>query len=81
MIGTLVAYIIQRRAPRGSAVLDYVVMLPFILPGIVVAVALLTTFSSEPLALRGTYYILLISFVVRRTPYVFRSVSAGLTTT
>lgn len=79
VIGTLVAYIIQRRAPRGSAVLDYVVMLPFILPGIVVAVALLTTFSSEPLALRGTYYILLISFVVRRTPYVFRSVSAGLT--
>jgi len=79
VIGTLVAYIIQRRAPRGSAVLDYVVMLPFILPGIVVAVALLTTFSSGPLVLRGTYYILLISFVIRRTPYVFRSVSAGLT--
>ena len=78
-IGTLVAYIIQRRAPRGSAILDYAVMLPFILPGIVVAVALLTTFSSGPLILRGTYFIMLISFIIRRTPYVFRSVSAGLT--
>lgn len=79
LIGTLVAYIVQRRAPRGSTLLDYAVMLPFILPGIVVAVALLTAFSSGPLVLRGTYYILLISFIVRRTPYVFRSVSAGLT--
>lgn len=79
VIGTLVAYIIQRRATRGSALLDYAVMLPFILPGIVVAVALLTAFSSGPILIRGTFFILFISYVIRRTPYVFRSVSAGLT--
>lgn len=77
-VGTLVAYITQRRSPRGSAILDYVVMLPFILPGIVVAVALLSTFSSGLLILRGTYVIMLISFIIRRMPYAFRSVSAGL---
>jgi len=79
MIGTLIAYVVQRRRPPGSAVLDYAVMLPFILPGIVVAVALLSSFSSGYLILRGTYWIMIISFVIRRTPYVFRSVSAGLT--
>ncbi|MGC9313494.1 MAG: ABC transporter permease [Sediminispirochaetaceae bacterium] len=79
VIGTLVAYIIQRRAVRGSALLDYAVMLPFILPGIVVAVALLTAFSSGPLLIRGTFFIIFISYVIRRTPYVFRAVSAGLT--
>ncbi len=79
VIGTLIAYVVQRRRPRGSAVLDYAVMLPFILPGIVVAVALLSTFSTGYLVLRGTYWIMIISFVIRRTPYVFRSVSAGLT--
>jgi len=79
VIGTLIAYVVQRRRPRGSAVLDYAVMLPFILPGIVVAVALLSTFSSGYLILRGTYWIMIISFVIRRTPYVFRAVSAGLT--
>jgi iron(III) transport system permease protein len=79
IIGTLVAYIIQRRAVRGSAFLDYAVMLPFILPGIVVAVALLTAFSSGPLLIRGTFFIIFISYVIRRTPYVFRAVSAGLT--
>lgn len=79
IIGTLVAYIIQRRSVRGSALLDYAVMLPFILPGIVVAVALLTAFSSGPLLIRGTFFIIFISYVIRRTPYVFRAVSAGLT--
>jgi iron(III) transport system permease protein len=29
--------------------------------------------------LRGTFFILFISYVIRRTPYVFRAVSAGLT--
>ncbi len=79
VIGTLIAYLIQRRSVKGSAILDYAVMLPFILPGIVVAVALLTAFSSGPLLLRGTFFILFISYVIRRTPYVFRSVTAGLT--
>lgn len=79
VIGTLIAYIIQRRQIKGSAILDYAVMLPFILPGIVVSVALLTAFSSGPLLLRGTFFILFISYVIRRTPYVFRSVTAGLT--
>ncbi len=79
VVGTLIAYLIQRRAVKGSAFLDYAVMLPFILPGIVVAVALLTTFSSGPLVLRGTFFILFISYIIRRIPYVFRSVSAGLT--
>ncbi len=79
VIGTLIAYLIQRRSVKGSAILDYAVMLPFILPGIVVSVALLTAFSSGPIVLRGTFFILFISYVIRRTPYVFRSVTAGLT--
>ncbi len=79
VIGTLIAYLIQRRSIKGNVILDYAIMLPFILPGIVVAVALLTTFSSGPIVLRGTFLILFISYVIRRTPYVFRAVSAGLT--
>ncbi len=79
VIGTLVAYLIQRRAVKGRVLLDYAIMLPFILPGIVVAVALLTSFSSGPFVLRGTFLILFISYVIRRSPYVFRSVTAGLT--
>lgn len=34
--GSLVAYITERRRPKGALLLDFVVMTPFILPGIVV---------------------------------------------
>ena len=59
--------------------IDFAVMTPFVLPGIVVAVALLTTFSSGTIAISGTFLIIMISFIIRRTPYVFRSVAASLT--
>ena len=79
LIGSMVAYITERRRPKGAAVLDLAVMAPFILPGIVVSVALLSAFSGKSLLpLGGTYAIILIAFVIRRTPYVFRSVVASL---
>jgi len=79
LFGTLVAYITERRRPKGGIFIDFAVMTPFVLPGIVVSVALLTTFSSGAIAISGTFLILMISFVIRRTPYVFRSVAASLT--
>lgn len=77
--GSLLAYIMVRRRPKMAILLDIAVMLPFVLPGIVVATALLSTFSSGVLVLSGTYTIIIISYVIRRTPYVFRAVSASLT--
>ena len=79
LIGTLVAYITERRRPKGAILIDFTVMTPFVLPGIVVSVALLSAFSSGTINISGTFLILMISFVVRRTPYVFRSVAASLT--
>jgi len=80
VLGCMVAYITERRRPKGAVILDLAVMAPFILPGIVVSVALLSAFSGDTvLPLGGTFMIILIAFVVRRTPYVFRSVVASLT--
>lgn len=79
LIGTLAAYITERRRPRGAMLIDFTIMTPFVLPGIVVSVALLSAFSSDPINISGTFLIIIISFIVRRTPYVFRSVVATLT--
>jgi len=79
LIGTLAAYITERRRPRGGILIDFTIMTPFVLPGIVVSVALLSAFSSEPINISGTFLIILIAFIVRRNPYVFRSVVATLT--
>lgn len=80
ILGSIVAYITERKKPKGAALLDLSVMAPFILPGTVVSIALLSAFSgSSAIRLTGTYTIIVISYMIRRTPYVYRSVSASLT--
>jgi iron(III) transport system permease protein len=76
--GTLLAYLQVRRGTRFRWVLDLTVMLPFILPGIIVGVAILTGFSSGFIVLSGTWMILVLGYFIRRMPYVFRSTTASL---
>lgn len=80
VFGSILAYITERKKPRGAALLDLSIMAPFILPGTVVSIALLSAFGgNSAFKMTGTYAILLISYMIRRTPYVYRSVSANLT--
>ena len=80
ILGSLVAYITERKKPKGAALLDLSIMAPFILPGTVVSIALLSAFSgNSAIRLTGTYTIIIISYMIRRTPYVYSSVSAQLT--
>jgi iron(III) transport system permease protein len=76
--GTLLAYLQVRRGTRFRWVLDLTVMLPFILPGIIVGVAILIGFSSGLIVLSGTWMILVLGYFIRRMPYVFRSTTASL---
>ncbi len=78
VIGTLLSYINVRRRIPGKWILDLTVMLPFILPGIVVGVAILIGFSSGFLILSGTWMIMVVAFFIRRMPYIFRSTTASL---
>jgi iron(III) transport system permease protein len=78
IVGTLLAYVNTRKGMRARWVLDLTVMMPFILPGIIVGVAILTGFSTGPLVLSGTWIILVIAYFIRRMPYVFRSTTASL---
>ena len=80
VFGSILAYITERKKPKGAALLDLSIMAPFILPGTVVSIALLAAFGGNGIMkLTGTYAILIISYMIRRTPYVYRSVAANLT--
>ena len=80
VFGSILAYITERKKPRGASLLDLSIMAPFILPGTVVSIALLSAFGGNGIMkLTGTYAILIISYMIRRTPYVYRSVAANLT--
>ena len=48
-------------------------MVPYVMPGSVIGVALVIAFSGRPFALTGTALIMMIAWVIRRMPYTIRS--------
>ena len=78
IIAVLIAYLVVRRSNVLNNTIDTISMLPYIMPGAVVGLALLLAFGSKPLALTGTFAIMVISFVIRRLPYTIRSATATL---
>lgn len=78
VLAVLIAYLVVRRSNFFNHTIDTMSMLPYIMPGSVIGIALVIAFGSKPLALTGTIWILLISFVIRRMPYTIRSATATL---
>lgn len=76
IIAILIGYVTVRRRNAATNGLDIISMIPYIVPGSVLGIALLLTFNSKPLLLSGTATILIISFVIRRLPYTIRSSAA-----
>jgi iron(III) transport system permease protein len=78
----VVAYLIVRRRFRGRSFMSTLVILPWALPGTVVAIALATTFSAHQpwfgrFVLVGTFWILPLAYFVRNTPLVAQAAIAS----
>lgn len=72
-LAVLVAYLVVRRENMITNTIDTLSMLPYLIPGSVVGIALVITFSKRPLVLTGTATIMIIAMIVRRIPYTIRS--------
>ncbi len=83
LLGLTCAYVIARFHFRGKTVMDIAMMLPWALPGTVVAINLITAFADPSVfalgrVLVGTYAIVPLAYFVRFSPLVFRSTTASL---
>ena len=78
VLGTMIAYVTVRRPSGVTNVLDTLTMMPYIIPGSVLGIALLITFNHKPVMLTGTALIIVVVYVIRRLPYTIRSSSAIL---
>ena len=78
VIAVLIAYLVVRRGSALNNTIDTISMLPYIMPGAVIGLALLLAFGKKPLALTGTFAIMVIALVIRRLPYTIRSATATL---
>jgi iron(III) transport system permease protein len=84
VLGVTCAYVTARMRVRGKAIIDIAMMLPWALPGTVVAFNLIIAFARPSVfslgqVLIGTYWIVPLAYFVRFSPLIFRSTTSSLT--
>ncbi|UCH02665.1 MAG: iron ABC transporter permease [Candidatus Bathyarchaeota archaeon] len=83
VLGAIISYLMVRKTFPGKDILDGLAMLPFAIPGIVVGIGYLRAFyrfeiPGLGIPLTATWFILPISYMIRRLPYTVRSSYASL---
>lgn len=74
----LISYLVVRRSNALNNSIDTLSMIPYIMPGSVIGIALVIAFGRQPFALTGTATIMIMALVIRRMPYTIRSATATL---
>ena len=79
VFGIGIAYIIVRKRYKViSGFINSIIMVPYVIPGTVLAVGFIMIFNKEPLLLTGTWVILVLSYFIRKLPYLVKSAEASL---
>ena len=78
LVGGLMSYVIVRRDWKLSGFLDSILMVPYVVPGVVMAIGFLLTFNKWPVDLVGTGAIIVLILFIRRLPYGVRATSSVL---
>jgi len=84
VLGVTSAYVTTRMRIRGRGIIDIAMMLPWALPGTVVAFNLIVAFAKPSMfsfgqVLIGTYWMVPLAYFVRFSPLIFRSTASSLT--
>ncbi len=78
IFSSLISYLIVRRDNAFSGGIDLMMMVPYLVPGIVMAIGFVTTFRTGWFDLTGTATIIIMIYFIRRLPYGVRSTTTAL---
>lgn len=78
VIAVVVAYLVVRRSSVLTHTVDTISMLPYIMPGAVIGIALIVAFNNRHFSLTGTMTIMVVALAIRRMPYTSRSATATM---
>ncbi len=78
LLGTLAAHFFKRLPGRGNTLLEFGLSFPLVLPGIALGIGLIAAYNAPPLALHPSAFLLILSYVLTRTPYALVAVRAAL---
>ena len=71
-------FLLHVAAPRMRPIVEFLCLLPFALPTIVLALSLIRTYSTKPLVLSGTPQLLVLAYVVTGLPFMYRALDNAL---
>jgi putative spermidine/putrescine transport system permease protein len=76
------AYWVRLKVPRLRPVVEFVTLMPFVIPPVILVFGLIRIYSSRPLQLTATDFgsnmLLVAAYVVLSFPYMYRAVDTGL---
>ncbi len=72
VLGITIAYVVARKRVIGRGLIDFLAMVNFAVPGIVIGIGFIFAFNTGPLLLTGTAAIIILVFLSQRTPAVVR---------
>ena len=78
IMAMMISYLVVRRRNLANNVIDTMSMIPYIIPGAVIGIAMIMGFNSGALVLTGTAWIMVVAMCIRRMPYTIRSSVAVL---
>jgi len=78
-VGTMVAYVVVKMKARGSSLLEILALLPYSIPGIVLAIGVILMWSGVfYFNFYNTLWIILIAYIARYMAFSMKSASASL---
>ncbi len=78
VFGLAVSYLVVRRGGASGYILDLVMMLPLVIAGSVLGIALAATYNKGPIVLTGTWMILVLAYFIRKAPFSIKTTSSLL---
>jgi putative spermidine/putrescine transport system permease protein len=76
------AYWVRLRLPRARPYVEFITLLPFVIPPVILVFSLLRAFSGPPFQLSGSHeglnVLVVCAYVILSYPYMYRAVDAGL---
>lgn len=72
------AYWTHLRLPRLRPVIEFITLMPFVVPAVVLVFGYIRIYGSRPLVLTGSPILLVAGYVVLSLPYMYRAVDTGL---
>lgn len=72
------AYWVHLRMPRLRPVVEFITLMPFVVPAVVLVFGMIRLYGSPPVVLIGSPILLVAGYVILSLPYMFRAVDSGL---